>query len=358
MKRRLAMLCGILAASLLVVAIPVFSSVVSPSGTEFTLKYEANPYDVPPTYKIDPYTGKQVVDKTGYHVKNESIVITIKNPDFVSSVNGTNYYLAYNVREKGHFETEWNKVYLTTECTLSKYNSEEFPKASNSTYTVLSISAQKYPSEARVDVQVQAIVGYASQVYVLEYMPDHPLAPPIGGHYEEGVTFDTAGDWGKIQTITGKVPAPEIFFSSPQDKTYAEDSVNLNFTVSKETSWMGYSLDGQANVTLKETTLNLAKLTNGAHTLTIYANGTYPDTETSKTINFTINKEPDQLNIILTGVLILVPVATAIGLLLYFRKRKQSSNTRIMNQQYTPSNGQTTVFHSIWNITCSGFVGV
>ena len=52
----------------------------------------------------------------------------------------------------------------------------------------------------------------------------------------------------------------------------------------------------------------------------------------------------DQLNIILTGALILIPLVTAIGLLVYFRKRKQPSNTRIMNQQYTHQMGKQMFF--------------
>jgi hypothetical protein len=189
--------------------------------------------------------------------------------------------------------------------------------------TVVSIPASNYPSGAKVDFQVKAIVYYDTSVPYHSIWGGFPDTQKYTAIYDQSV-------WSETQTITIKGPIPEIFFVSPQNKTYTEDSVNLNFTVNEETSWMGYSLDGHANVTIIETTLNLTELTNGSHILTLYANGTYPDTETSKTISFTINKaeaepQPEQFTIMLTGALILVPIATAIGLIVYFRKRKQSS---------------------------------
>lgn len=79
---------------------------------------------------------------------------------------------------------------------------------------------------------------------------------------------------------------------------------------------MGYSLDGQNIITVTEKTPHLTRsLAVGSHTLTVYANGTYPDTETSKTISFTVNKEtetlpqpePQQPNYLV----IIVPIASA-----------------------------------------------
>ncbi len=42
-----------------IMVLPVsYSSIPKPSIPEFTLKFLDNSYDVPPTYGIDPYTGK------------------------------------------------------------------------------------------------------------------------------------------------------------------------------------------------------------------------------------------------------------------------------------------------------------
>ena len=241
------------------------SIIPKPSVPEFTLKLEAHPYDVPPTYKIDQYTGKNVTDKAGYHVENKSIVITIKNQAFTPSFNGTNYYMAYDVRVKAHFGEVWDELYPQRECTMSKYLSEDFPKASNSEYTILSVSAKKYPPDAKVDFQVQAILGHDSQVYVLEYIPDHPLAGAVGGHYEQGIVFDTASDWSETQTI----------------KISASDS-----TTNSETP---------------------------------------EQTETEPTQQDTEPEiqQPDQFTTILSEALIVITVATSLGLVIYLIKRKQ-----------------------------------
>jgi N-acetylneuraminic acid mutarotase len=122
-------------------------------------------------------------------------------------------------------------------------------------------------------------------------------------------------------------PSPYICVDSPQNKTYTTDRVSFNFTVNEETSWMGYSLDGQNNVTITENTLNLTELAEGSHTLTVYATDTAGNTGKTETIRFTIAKEskpeqPDQLNLILRGALIVIAIATGLGLLIYLKKRK------------------------------------
>jgi nitrous oxidase accessory protein len=127
--------------------------------------------------------------------------------------------------------------------------------------------------------------------------------------------------------------SPNIYVGSPQNKTYTTDSVSLIFAVNEETSWMGYSLDGQTQVTTTEKTLNITGLTNGLHTLTVYANDTSGNTVASETVTFTINKEadsdqnsnPDSSPITWTSIAIVVITAVVVATILiyYARKRKQ-----------------------------------
>jgi hypothetical protein len=68
MNRRIALvLILILTASSLIVVktAPASASIPKPSVPEFTLKFVDYSYDVPPTYGIDPYTGKVVMTNTG-----------------------------------------------------------------------------------------------------------------------------------------------------------------------------------------------------------------------------------------------------------------------------------------------------
>lgn len=72
-------------------------------------------------------------------------------------------------------------------------------------------------------------------------------------------------------TLTVDATPPVIFILSPQNTTYHTSDVLLNFTVSETTDWMGYSIDGQTNVTITGNT-TLIGLSNGPHLLKVYAN--------------------------------------------------------------------------------------
>jgi len=81
---------------------------------------------------------------------------------------------------------------------------------------------------------------------------------------------------------------PTISISSPQNKIYALTQVPLNFTVNRETTWMAYSLDGQANVTIVGNT-TLTGLSEGTHSLRIYAKNLDGNVGSSNLLHFTID---------------------------------------------------------------------
>ena len=117
--------------------------------------------------------------------------------------------------------------------------------------------------------------------------------------------------------------APSVFVVSPENATYTAASVPLNFTVSKRTSWMGYSLDGQENVTVTEN-ITLTGLSNGLHTLTVYANDTFGYTGASETIYFRVSQpEPFPTTWIVAAIVIIAMVGAAF--LVYFRKVKKTT---------------------------------
>ena len=90
---------------------------------------------------------------------------------------------------------------------------------------------------------------------------------------------------------------------------------------------MGYSLDGEDNVTLTENLLTLSGLPNGSHNLTVYANDTAGNTGQSETFFFTIAKEPESeptpTTWIPTAIMIITAVVVASILIYLTRKRKQ-----------------------------------
>jgi len=113
--------------------------------------------------------------------------------------------------------------------------------------------------------------------------------------------------------------APIVSALSPENKTYSQNDLASSFTVDEPTSWIGYSLDGQANVTVTEN-FTLTELPYGSHTLTLYANDTVGNMGASKTINFSV------VTPFPTTLVAVASVASAsvvcLGLLVYFKKRK------------------------------------
>jgi hypothetical protein len=86
-------------------------------------------------------------------------------------------------------------------------------------------------------------------------------------------------------------PGPEITISSPvENSTYNSDSVSLAFTVSKTTSWIGYSVDGHPNVTISGNT-NI-ETSDGIHTLIVYANDTIGQMDSSDPVHFITDTSP------------------------------------------------------------------
>lgn len=83
---------------------------------------------------------------------------------------------------------------------------------------------------------------------------------------------------------------PSISILSPENTTYPVAPINavpLTFTVNESTSWVGYSLDGQMNVTITGNT-TIFSLSEETHTITVYANDTAGNMGYSDTIYFAL----------------------------------------------------------------------
>jgi len=111
--------------------------------------------------------------------------------------------------------------------------------------------------------------------------------------------------------------APSLANLQIQNRTYEQKSLPLNFTVDEQFSWMGYSLDGEANVTFTGN-ITLSGLVFGSHNLVIYANDTVGNMAASEKIYFAIT-EPFSI-IPVAAVSVLIAAAVASALLVYFRR--------------------------------------
>ncbi len=112
--------------------------------------------------------------------------------------------------------------------------------------------------------------------------------------------------------------APQnISILMPKNNTYAPTEVPLQFFIDEPASWIGYSLDGQENVTVTGD-MKLPELSVGQHTLTLYANDASGNPAASKTITFSV-AEPFPLALIAAASCAVV----TFELITYFRKRRR-----------------------------------
>jgi hypothetical protein len=101
-------------------------------------------------------------------------------------------------------------------------------------------------------------------------------------------------------TIDNGIP-PSLTNLQIENTTYSQNSLPLNFTVDEKVGWMGYSLDGEANVTFTGN-ITLNGLEFGSHSLVVYANDTVGNMGATENVNFTIER---------SEVFAIVPVAAA-----------------------------------------------
>jgi len=80
---------------------------------------------------------------------------------------------------------------------------------------------------------------------------------------------------------------PVIQLLSPENVTYGSESVPLVFTVDERTFWLGYSWNNLENVSIAENT-TVSGLTNGLHSIIVYANDTSGNMGSSEEVYFEI----------------------------------------------------------------------
>jgi hypothetical protein len=148
-----------------------------------------------------------------------------------------------------------------------------------------------------------------------------------GGGYAKGLTW-CYYDMTTVSVVNFTIDATPLKVSilSVENKTYDSSDIPLNFTLSKKTSLIAYSIDGQDNRTVYGNT-TLTGLPNGAHNLTVYAWDASGKVGSSETVTFIIAKpkppEPFPTAPVATVSGTLAVIVAAAVLLVYFKKRKR-----------------------------------
>ncbi len=115
--------------------------------------------------------------------------------------------------------------------------------------------------------------------------------------------------------------SPKVSILSLENRTYNTPDVSLDFAVSESFSHVIYSLDGKNNVTISGN-MTLAGLPNGDHNVTIYATDVAGNTGGSEITYFTVDvPEPFPTTLVVAASIATVAVV-GVGLLVYFKKRK------------------------------------
>ena len=143
-----------------------------------------------------------MVDQQGYRVNNSTIQIIIKNQPFIDSYKGTNYYLHYNIRYKGHFSKQWTTSYTVANYTMQNINPKNWvtppPQLiadKNSDYTITAYNTADYPANSTLDFQVMAYTMHDGQIRVFYDQYD------FKGFMIQGYVLDDQSDWSPTQTI-------------------------------------------------------------------------------------------------------------------------------------------------------------
>jgi len=191
----------------------------------------------------------------------------------------------------------------------------------NATYGVTSISLNFTVDKAT------SWIGYSLDGAANVTITGDTMLPDLslGSHNIIVYANDTEGNMGvsdRIYFMVATEAPPVIGLASPRNKTYTETSIPLELIISEATSWIGYSLDGAANVTITGTTTTLTDLSLGSHSITAYATDLTDLTGSSDTVYFTVEAAPSGINWpLIVAVAIICIVVGAVAA--YFVTRKK-----------------------------------
>ena len=192
---------------------------------------------------------------------------------------------------------------------------------------VLGLDAGQYPAPSTNQVYDPETNAWTAATAMATFRVDFGVAEVNDVLYAIGGYSYTSGIHGTVTPTAvneqyfplGYGVPPEINVVSPVDQQYNGSSVSLIFTVDEQVSWVGYSLDWVKNVTVVGNT-TLAGLSNGLHSLVVYANDTFGNMATSETLFFTVSVPGPFPTTLIIGTAIAV-VASGLGLLVYHKKR-------------------------------------
>lgn len=166
--------------------------------------------------------------------------------------------------------------------------------------------------------------------------PDKPRSQqwPFGKAPPQDYYLDTYS--GEVYFTVDTTP-PAILILSLDNTTYSSAEVPLSFSVDELTSRMTYCVDNVSNITVAGN-CTLTELSDGRHSLTVYAWDMVGNIGVSETVTFAVDKQPESTSDPepfpwLLVIAVVVVVAAVVGVLTYFKKRKHPTNQAAQHKQ-------------------------
>lgn len=135
-------------------------------------------------------------------------------------------------------------------------------------------------SQINYSLDGKANVTISENSVILPVLPD-------GSHNIMIYASDLAGNTGasRIIRFTVDTQPPNISLLSPQNRIYNTTDIPLTLTANERIRWVGYSVDGQANVTISGN--HTLGLDDGVHSIVVYARDLAGNIGASATVYFT-----------------------------------------------------------------------
>jgi len=291
---------------------PPIVSILYPENKTYTVE------DVPLTFTVSESTALM-----GYSLDGQMNVTISGNTTMVDLSEGTHTITVYANDTAGNMGYS-DTVYFTVD-TVSPNIETLSPE--NKTYTTSSV-----PLSFTVD-EATSWIGYSLDEQANITIAGNKTLTGLSDGMHSLVVYasDIAGNVGysdivyfTIQTTPIDTTPPSISIVSPENKTYDTTNIPLTFTADESVSWMAYSLDNNANVTITGNT-TLSGLSDGSHSLVVNAKDTAGNTGASETVYFSIEtQKAEPFPTWIVAPIVIIAVVGA-ALLVYFAKVKKTT---------------------------------
>ncbi len=213
----------ILAVSGLIMIKPSFAQVgvTNPSIPGFSVTLQTYSNYIPPTYGVDPSTGKAVMTKAGYTEIEKWVNVEIGSQPFVRYNNSADQLISlyYDVRWKGNQDTSWQSI--PTEAPYQYYEAA-FGATEDSQPIVSHISIGFNGINGPVNGDMQLLDPNATQI-------EFEVEAFIGYYTIDNVFVGHSSGWSSPQTLTisdgSSTANPSMSPSSSSNSTTATQQI-------------------------------------------------------------------------------------------------------------------------------------